>query len=97
MKQSDKTKAEDSNASSLAEPDTAHERNKATPESSDLSDPAEVWKDGETTPTSPPRRTTGGDRVADAGDLGGATPSPYTDEIQADAMARQTKRPTSGK
>ena len=97
MQQSDKTKIEDTNARPLAEPDSAHERNNVTPDSEDLSDPAEVWKDGETTPTSQPRRTTGGDRVADPGDLGGGTPSPYSEETQADALARQTKRPVSGK
>lgn len=97
MQQSDKNKIEDSNARPLPEPDTAHERNKVTPESKDLTDPAEVWKDGETTPTSQPRRTTGGDRVADAGDVGGGTPSPYSEETQADALARQTKRSASGK
>ncbi|WP_340160555.1 hypothetical protein [uncultured Hoeflea sp.] len=97
MQQSAKNNSEDDNAGRLPEPETAHERNKATPESEDLADPAEVWKDGETTPTSKPRRTTGGDRVADAGDLGGSTPSPYSDDIQADALSHQTMRPKSGK
>lgn len=96
MQQSDKNKIEDDNAATLPEPETAHERNKVTPESADLSDPAEVWKDGETTPTGQPRRTTGGDRVADAGDVGGGTPSPYSEESQAGAIARQTKKPVSG-
>lgn len=80
----------------LPEPDTAHERNKATPESGDLSDPDEVWKDGETTPTGQPPRTTGGGRVADPGDVGGGTPSPYSEETQADIVSRQSQKPGSG-
>ena len=96
MSKSDRNKTEDSDARPLAEPDIAHERNKATPESKDLSDPAEVWKDGETTPSGQPGRRTGGYRVADAGDIGGGTPSPYSGGTQADAVAHQTKKPRTG-
>lgn len=79
----------------LPEPDTAHERNRETPASDDLADPAEVWKDAETTPSGQTRRT-GGGRVADAGDVGGGTPSPYSEETQAETVARQTRRSRSG-
>ncbi|MDZ5695907.1 hypothetical protein [Chelativorans sp. M5D2P16] len=35
---------------------------------------------------------TGGERVADAGDVGAGQASPYGTEAQADALARQTER-----
>ena len=76
-----------------AEP--AHERRKANPDADDLTDPKEVWKDGETSPSrdrgSGARGGVRG-RVADAGDLAEGQPSPYSTETQADALARQTDR-----
>ncbi|MDF1609386.1 hypothetical protein PZ897_14470 [Hoeflea sp. YIM 152468] len=96
MQRLDKKNVDESGERPLPEPDTAHERNKAAPECADLADPAEIWKDGETTPTGRPRRTSGGSRVADAGDMGGATPSPYSEETQADIVSRQTGKPASG-
>ena len=75
--------------------DTRHERMKARPETKDLKDPEEVWKDAETTPAAERARegargTPG--RVADAGDVGAGQASPYGTEAQADALARQTER-----
>ena len=74
--------------------DTAHERENARPEADDLKDPKEVWKDAETTPARDKRigRSGGGERVADAGDVGGGQASPYGTPAQADAVARQTDR-----
>ncbi|MCT7377022.1 hypothetical protein [Chelativorans salis] len=72
--------------------ETAHERAKAQPDTEDLTGPEEVWKDAETTPARDRKRASGGDRVADAGDVGGGQASPYGTEAQADALARQTKR-----
>lgn len=81
--------------------DTRHERRKARPDSQDLADPKEVWKESETTPQPKlqPRPDTGRKRVADAGDLQGGEPSPYATEVQADRVAKQTdrKRPTTTK
>lgn len=96
MRQSDKKSAGQKAGRRLPEPDTAHERNKATPESDDLADPTEVWKDGENTPSTRRRRATGGGRVADAEDLRGGSPSPYSEEMQAETVARQTRRTESG-
>tara|TARA_R110002020_G_scaffold25060_5_gene81595 strand:- start:9636 stop:9929 length:294 start_codon:yes stop_codon:yes gene_type:complete len=95
MQKPDQTKQNGGGKTSLPEPDSAHERNKAAPESADLVDASEVLKDAETTPSGGTPRRSGGDRVADAGDLGRATPSLYSQEAQADAVARQTKRPKS--
>lgn len=72
--------------------DSRHERMKARPEADDLTDPDEVWEDSETTPSRDRKGTPGGERVADAGDVGGGQPQPYGTETQADAVARQTKR-----
>jgi hypothetical protein len=73
---------------------TRHERHKARPDAEDLTDPKEVWKNSETTPQrdlqESPSEPDG--RVADAGDIGGGQPSPYEEEVQADAVARQTNR-----
>ena len=93
MKQPERKSADDRQKSGLPDPKTAHERNNATPESSDLDDPAEVWKDPETTPSGTTARKSGGDRVADSGDLVRGAASPYSEEAQADAVARQTRRP----
>lgn len=81
-------------------PDTAHERNKANPDAADMQDPENVWADGETTPQRDrplPERPGGGDRVADAGDVGSGSTSPYGLETQADKVAEQTKRDGDGK
>lgn len=74
--------------------DTAHERRKANPDTGDLADPKEVWKDAETTPSADRGAgiASGGGRVADGGDLGKSQPSPYSTETQADALAKQTDR-----
>ncbi|MBP2234670.1 hypothetical protein J2Z31_001160 [Sinorhizobium kostiense] len=74
--------------------ETSHERRKARPETGDLTDPKEVWKDSETTPQPKPQRRSdiAGKRVADAGDLKAGEPSPYDIEVQADRVAEQTKR-----
>lgn len=74
---------------------TVHERRKANPDTEDMTDPKEVWKEGETTPSADRggrAATAGSGRVADAGDLDKAQPSPYSTETQADAVARQTDR-----
>lgn len=74
--------------------ETRHERRKARPDTQDLTDPKEVWKESETTPQPKPqpRSKTGRKRVADAGDLQNGEPSPYDAEMQADHVARQTDR-----
>ncbi|MFC6488828.1 hypothetical protein [Nitratireductor sp. GCM10026969] len=71
-----------------------HERMKARPDAEDLKDPEEVWKDAESTPARDRSAevATGGERVADAGDVGAGQASPYGTEAQADALARQTER-----
>lgn len=71
-----------------------HERTKARPDAGDLKDPEEVWKDAESTPArdGDTEVATGGERVADAGDVGAGQASPYGTETQADALARQTER-----
>lgn len=87
------TKSE-TNLSETSGTDTAHERQKARPEADDLKDPKEVWKDSETTPERDraAKPVTGGERVADAGDIGGGQASPYGTPAHADAVARQTDR-----
>ncbi|MCY0096936.1 hypothetical protein [Hoeflea ulvae] len=92
MQPADKHTPDERREGRLPEPESNHEHNKAAPESADLSDPAEVWKDGESTPTGGSGRRSGGDRVAGPGDTGSGAPAPYPDEIQADAISRQTKR-----
>lgn len=86
---------EEPNIAGTSGTDTRHERRKAAPDVEDMTDPEEVWKDAETTPA-PDRdaATESGPRgrVADSGDLAGRSPSPYSTETQADAVARQTKR-----
>ncbi|MEO1987179.1 MAG: hypothetical protein ABGX47_11100 [Martelella sp.] len=73
--------------------ETAHERQKAVPESGDLKRPEEVWKDGETTPGNAARREMSKDkRIADAGDLGAASPGPYSTSKQTDRVGAQTMR-----
>jgi hypothetical protein len=77
------------------DPESAHERRKANPDSGDLASPTNVWKDAETTPqqdSDMPGRRGGGDRVADAGDIGSGSTSPYGTATQADQVAGQTKR-----
>lgn len=76
-------------------PDTAHERHKANPDVGDVQDPDNVWADAETTPQRDrplPKRPGGGDRVADAGDVGSGSTSPYGLDTQADQVGGQTKR-----
>lgn len=97
QKSDDKNPKNDRGEQSLPEPDSAHERNKAAPDSDDLLQPEKVWEDAETTPSDQPPKKSGGDRVADAGDLGQGTASPYSEETQADSVARQTKRTRSGR
>lgn len=80
-------KSEDPTITRTTGTDDPHERNKADPSARDMSDPKEVWKDGETTPSRVRASRSGGDRVADAGDIGGGQPSPYSTETQADAIA----------
>ncbi|MCA1490344.1 hypothetical protein I6F11_05345 [Ensifer sp. NBAIM29] len=81
--------------------ETRHERRNARPDTRDLTDPKEVWKESETSPQPKPqpRSKTGRKRVADAGDLQGGEPSPYDTEVQADRVAEQTERnrPTTTK
>ena len=84
----------EANLSRTTGTDSAHERTKAAPDAEDMTNPREVWQEGETTP-SPSRAGIargGRGRVADAGDLGNGQPSPYSTETQADAVARQTDR-----
>ncbi|WP_324765484.1 hypothetical protein SO078_30705 (plasmid) [Sinorhizobium meliloti] len=74
---------------------TRHERPMGRPDTGDLTDPTEVWRDAETTPQGEPRRGQTkalGQRVADAGDLKGGEPSPYDIEVQADSIANRTQR-----
>ena len=78
MTQKDEKAANVGEGSRLTDPDTAHERNKAMPESEDVVDPAEVWRmpnhDFE-----PATRKSGGDRVANSGAMcARARLSPYT-------------------
>ncbi|OHV81908.1 hypothetical protein LCM4579_19150 [Ensifer sp. LCM 4579] len=81
--------------------ETRHERRKARPDTEDLNEPKEVWKESETTPqpTPQPKSGTGRKRVADAGDLQDGEPSPYETGVQADRVAKQTdrNRPTTTK
>lgn len=71
----------------MADADIARERRNAEPEARDLTDPKEVWKNGETAPARAPRPQSGMlGRVADAGDIGEGTPSPYDTEVAADAV-----------
>lgn len=70
------------------------ERRKAAPQNRDLETAKEVWKNGETTPsTDVPLAQTGPlGRVADAGDIAKGSPSPYGAEVQADVVGTYTKR-----
>jgi hypothetical protein len=79
----------------MADTDIARERNKAAPDAGDLTDPKEVWKNGETVPsrTRAPQSGMLG-RVADAGDLGQHDNPPYPTEVQAEVVA--TERPRGG-
>lgn len=75
--------------------EAAHERRKANPDGKDMSDPRQVWREGETNPAPDPRTEVAGGgrgRVADGGDLGSGQPGPYSTETQADALAKQTNR-----
>ncbi len=72
--------------------ETRHERRKARPDTQDLTEPKEVWKESETTPQPKPQPRSKTGRVADAGDLQDGEPSPYDTEVQADRVARQTDR-----
>ncbi|MCO6187806.1 hypothetical protein [Rhizobium sp. L1K21] len=76
--------------------ETAHERQKGRPDAGDVSNPKEVWKDSETTPSRQYSggRSGGGERVADAGDIGSGSPSPYTTETQADEVGGQNRTTT---
>lgn len=83
----------DASVTSTTAAEDRHERRGGEPAARDLKDPAEVWADAETSPR-PEGETTGAPgRVADAGDLGKANPQPWSTETQADALARQTRRP----
>ena len=64
-------------------------RMKANPEADDLSNPMQVWEDGEMTPSALGSRTGMLGRVADAGDLGGGDPSPYTLEVQEEVLSQK--------
>ena len=72
-----------------------HERMKSDPEARDLSNPKQVWEDGEMTPVPSTRATRTGmlGRVADAGDLADGNPTPYELDIQAEILS-QTNEPT---
>jgi hypothetical protein len=77
-----------------------HERRKTNPDSKDLIDPKQVWKDGEMTPSpgsAEMQRSGMLGRVADAGDVGRGATSPYGAESQADNVGGQTKRKSTGK
>ncbi|QFI69934.1 hypothetical protein [Sinorhizobium alkalisoli] len=81
--------------------ETRRERQKARPNSEELTEPKEVWKESEATPQPipKPKSEIGRKRVADAGDLQDGEPSPYETEVQADRVAKQTdrNRPTTTK
>ncbi|MBA3447325.1 MAG: hypothetical protein H0T56_06920 [Pseudaminobacter sp.] len=83
---------DNANISRTTGSDSAHERRKANPDAEDMTDPKEVWKNAETTPSADPAGNIPRGRVADAGDLMGGAPSPYSTETQADALAKQTDR-----
>jgi hypothetical protein len=75
-----------------------HERMKADLDAHDVSDPKQVWDDGEMTPMPSPKavmttRTGMLGRIADAGDLGSGNPSPYDIEVQAEILAKSTEHP----
>jgi hypothetical protein len=79
----------------MSDPVTNNERMKAEVESKDLADASQIFADGETTPLPTgtlPSRTGMLDRVADSGDLGEGSPSPYGLAIQAEIIAQQTER-----
>lgn len=79
----------------LPNPKSSHERRDAAPEAEDLRDAESVWENAETTPfpeEQMPGRPGGGERVADAGDIGGGANQPYQAETQADTVAKQTVR-----
>ncbi|MEY9102501.1 hypothetical protein [Sinorhizobium fredii] len=83
----------------MAKDKSHHERGKVNPDGKDLTDPKEVWKDGEMTPTqarSKPRTGMLG-RIADAGDIGSGTSSPYGAESQAESVGEQTMRESTRK
>lgn len=70
------------------------ERRKAAPQTSDLENKKEVWKNGEVAPSgdgSLDNQTGSLGRVADAGDIGGGSPSVYGGEIQAETVAKYTE------
>lgn len=75
--------------------DTNRERAKATPVAADLKNPKEVWKNGESVPSrdrsEKPRSGMIG-RVADAGNIGDGTPSPYGTEVQSEVVVTQRPR-----
>ena len=71
---------------------SSHERTKANPDAPDISNPKEVWKDSETTPSRKYNTdiARGGERVADAGDVGQTgNPSPYHTATQAEEVGGQ--------
>lgn len=69
-------------------------------EARDLSNPKQVWDDGEMTPMPSPAATltarTGMlGRVADAGDLGRGNPLPYDLAVQAEVLSQSAKGDSS--
>lgn len=90
----DRKPGKDADILSSTGTDAAHERRKAAPDAADMTDPKEVWKEGETTPSRDEVGVASGGRgrVADGGDLDKGQPSPYSAESQADAVAKQTGR-----
>lgn len=66
-------------------------RMKANPEADDLSNPMQVWEDGEMTPSVLDSRTGMLGQVADAGDLGESDPSPYTLEVQEEILSQKAE------
>ncbi len=69
----------------------SQKRMKANPEADDLSNPLQVWEDGEMTPSVLDSRTGMLGRVADAGDLGEGDPSPYTLEVQEEILSQKAE------
>ncbi len=79
--------------------DTPEERTKARPDANDVTDPKEVWKDGETEPSrdrAPIAGSGAPGRVADAGDVGGHASTPYEQGVQSDSILRQDNKKTGG-
>lgn len=69
------------------------ERRKAAPQTSDLENKKAIWDNGEAAPSgdgSLDNQTGSLGRVADAGDIGGGSPSVYGGEIQAETVAKYT-------